>query len=105
MVSETITSDLVGTQFEPIVTAWNEKDAILYALGVGAKPEKELQYLYEGEGPVVLPTYAVIPSLMTMGNLRQAVKLKLHRLPHGEQSFELLRPLPAKTEITLNSHI
>jgi len=105
MVAESITSDLVGTQFEPIVTSWNEKDTILYALGVGAKPEGELEFLYEGKGPVVLPTYAVIPSLMTMGNLRQAVKLKLHRLLHGEQSFELLRPLPAKTEITLNSHI
>jgi len=105
MVAEYITSDLVGTQFEPIITSWNEKDAILYALGVGAKPEGELEFLYEGKGPEVLPTYAVIPSLMTMGNLRQAVKLKLHRLLHGEQSFELLRPLPAKTEITLNSHI
>jgi len=105
MVAETITSDLVGTRFEPIVTSWNEKDTILYALGVGAKPAQELEYLYEGKGPAVLPTYAVIPSLMTMGNLRQAVKLKLYRLLHGEQSFELLRPLPAKTEITLNSHI
>jgi acyl dehydratase len=105
MVAEFITPDLVGTRFEPIVTSWNEKDTILYALGVGAKPEGELEYLYEGKGPRVLPTYAVIPSLMTMGNLRQAVKLKLHRLLHGEQSFELLRPLPAKTQITLNSHI
>lgn len=105
MVAETITPDLVGTKFEPIVTGWDEKDTILYALGVGAKPEFELQYLYEGKGPEVLPTYAVIPALMTMGNVRQAVKLKLHRLLHGEQSFELLRPLPAKTEITLHSHI
>jgi len=105
MVTESITPDLVGTRFEPIVTSWNEKDTILYALGVGSKPEGELEYLYEGRGPQVLPTYAVIPSLMTMGNLRQAVKLRLHRLLHGEQSFELLRPLPAKTQITLNSHI
>lgn len=105
MVAQTITSDLVGTVFEPIVTSWDHKDTILYALGVGAKPATELDYLFEGRGPVVLPTYAVIPSLKTMGNLRQAVKLKLHRLLHGEQTIELLRPLPAATQITLNSHI
>jgi len=105
MVAESITPALVGTKFEPIITSWNEKDTMLYALGVGAKPESELEYLYEGRGPLVLPTYAVIPSLLTMGNLRQAVKLKLYRLLHGEQSFELQRPLPAKTEITLDSHI
>jgi len=105
MVAETISADLVGTVFEPITTSWSKKDTILYALGVGAKPEDELEYLYEGKGPLVLPTYAVIPALKTMSNLRQAVKLKLHRLLHGEQSFELLRPLPAEADLTIDSYI
>lgn len=105
MVADTLSPDLVGTRFEPLTTSWRSRDTMLYALGVGAKPATELDFLYEGRGPLVLPTYAVIPALMTMGNLRQAVKLKLSRLLHGEQSIELLRPLPAKADITLHSHI
>ena len=105
MVAEYLSSDLVGIEFDPITTHWDAKDTMLYALGVGAKPSLELDFLYEGKGPLVLPTYAVIPALLALGNLRQAVKLKLARLLHGEQTIELLRPLPSKTEITLHSHI
>lgn len=105
MVADTLSSDLVGTKFEPVKIAWTQKDTMLYALGVGSKPADELDFVYEGKGPLVLPTYAVIPGMRAMGNLRQAVKLKLHRLLHGEQGFELLRPLPANAEITLHSEI
>jgi acyl dehydratase len=85
--------------------SWNSKDAMLYALGVGAKPAEELDFVYEGRGPLVLPTYAVIPAMRAMGNLRQVVNLKIQRLLHGEQGIELLRALPAKTEITLESRV
>ncbi|MFP6808056.1 MAG: MaoC/PaaZ C-terminal domain-containing protein [Pseudomonadales bacterium] len=105
MVTETLSPDLVGTKFEPVQISWTQKDTMLYALGVGAKPADELNFLYEGKGPLVLPTYAVIPGMRALGNIRQAVKLKLQRLLHGEQGFELLRPLPANAEITLHSEI
>ena len=108
MVSETLSTGLVGHRFEPITTSWNAKDVMLYALGVGAKPAAELDFLYEGtknDGPLVLPTYAVIPAMRAMGNLRHVVKLKIQRLLHGEQGIELLPPLPAKTEITLESEV
>ena len=105
MVQETLSPDLVGVEFEPVSISWNEKDTMLYALGVGAKPADELDFLYEGKGPLVLPTYAVIPGMRALGNIGQAVKLKIQRLLHGEQGVELLRPLPAKADITLNSRI
>jgi acyl dehydratase len=105
MAQDNLSPDLVGTQFEPVSISWNEKDTMLYALGVGAKPGDELDFLYEGRGPLVLPTYAVIPGMRALGNIGQAVKLKIQRLLHGEQGVELLRPLPPKAEITLNSHI
>jgi acyl dehydratase len=105
MVQETLSTDLIGVEFEPINISWNEKDTMLYALGVGAKPAEELNFLYEGRGPLVLPTYAVIPGMRALGNIGQAVKLKIQRLLHGEQGVELLRPLPASAEITLNSRI
>jgi len=44
-----ISSDLVGMTFEPITYSWTWKDVILYALGVGAKPESDLDYVYENK--------------------------------------------------------
>ncbi len=105
MVQETLSTDLIGVEFEPINISWNEKDTMLYALGVGAKPAEELDFLYEGRGPLVLPTYAVIPGMRALGNIGQAVKLKIQRLLHGEQGVELLRPLPASADVTLKSRI
>ncbi len=109
MVSDTLSPTMVGHQFEPLTISWNAKDTMLYALGVGAKPADELDFVYEGqrddERPKVLPTYAVIPAMRAMGNLRHVVKLDVRRLLHGEQGIELLRPLPAKTEITLASQV
>lgn len=105
MVQENLSSDLIGIEFDPVNISWNEKDTMLYALGVGAKPKDDLNFLYEGKGPWVLPTYAVIPGMRAMGNISRAVKLKIQRLLHGEQAVELIRPLPARADITLTSHI
>jgi acyl dehydratase len=105
MAAEQITPDLVGTRFEPETISWNAKDVMLYSLGVGCKPSEELDFLYEGRGPKVLPTYAVIPGMRAMGNIGKAVKLQLMRLLHGEQSIELFRPLPATAELTMDSSI
>ena len=105
MVQENLSADLVGVEFEPINISWNEKDTMLYALGVGAKPADELEFLYERKGPSVLPTYAVIPGMRALGHIGQAVKLQIQRLLHGEQQVELLRPLPAKADIILTSYI
>ena len=43
-----ITNDLVGMEFDPVEVEWTSKDTMLYALGVGAKPENELDYSYVG---------------------------------------------------------
>jgi acyl dehydratase len=105
MTAQTLSADLVGTEFEPRQITWTSKDVMLYALGVGAKPAAELDYLYEGRGPKVLPTYAVIPGMRAMGNIGKAVELNVARLLHGEQGVEIYRPLPADAELTMHSHI
>jgi acyl dehydratase len=105
MTAEHLTPDLLGTRFERETVSWNPKDVMLYSLGVGCKPAAELDYLYEGRGPKVLPTYAVIPAMRAMGNIGKAVKLELMRLLHGEQSIELFRPLPATAELSMDSSI
>ncbi len=51
----------VGQPGEPSIFTYSWKDVALYALGVGAKAG-ELDYLYEGRGPKVIPSFAVVPT-------------------------------------------
>src|SRR5512136_2299843 len=94
-----ISSDLVGMTFEPVRFTWAAKDVMLYAVGVGAKPEGELEYVFEGKGPKVLPTYAVIPGMMSMGGLISNVEINLAMLLHGEQSITVHREIPPDAKV------
>ncbi len=89
---------LVGVPSEPQVRSWDSKDALLYAVGVGAglgDPLQELEFTTEncqGIEQKVLPTFAVLvaqarPS-RSLGDFDRAM------LVHAEQAFELHRPLP-----------
>jgi predicted MFS family arabinose efflux permease len=68
-MSKPISSDLVGLTFDPVEFSWDAKDVMLYAVGVGAKPDGELEFVFEGKGPKVIPTYAVVPGMFSMGGL------------------------------------
>ncbi|MFP6817156.1 MAG: MaoC/PaaZ C-terminal domain-containing protein [Pseudomonadales bacterium] len=105
MAERTLDAGLAGFEFEPQQISWRAQDVMLYALGVGSKPEHELDFLYEGRGPKVLPTYAVIPGMRAMGNIAKVVELNIARLLHGEQGIEIHRPLPPQAELTMRSHI
>lgn len=96
---EKISSKLVGMTFEPAAFEWTAKDVMLYALGVGAKPERDLDYVFEGKGPRVLPTYAVIPGMLSMGGLVTNVEINLMMLLHGEQGITLHRELPSEAQV------
>jgi hypothetical protein len=52
----------VGARTTTHEFTYDWKTTALYALGIGAKRE-ELDYLYEGRGPKVFPTFAVVPAL------------------------------------------
>ena len=54
--------DSVGKTTHELTHAYTWKDTALYALGVGARLPGELDLLFEGRGPRVLPTYAVVPA-------------------------------------------
>ncbi len=100
-----ISSSLVGLTFEPVQFAWSAKDVMLYAVGVGAKPEGELEYVFEGKGPKVLPTYAVIPGMFSMGGLVSSVDFDLAMLLHGEQSITLHREIPPEATVTITGRV
>lgn len=63
---------------------------ILYALGVGARRD-ELDFLYEGRGPRVLPTFAVVPAAPAVFECLTATGAALESVVHGGQSITLHR--------------
>jgi acyl dehydratase len=100
-----ISTDLKGLKFDPVPHEWRSKDVILYALGVGAKPATELEYVYEGKGPKVLPTYAVIPGMLSMGALVANVEFNLAMLLHGEESITLHREIPPEAKVQVRGEV
>lgn len=79
------------TEPKPFTYAW--KDVVLYALGCGAKKD-ELDYLYEGKGPHVLPTFAVVPTFAPMFDVLSKSGGDFSMVVHGGQKVQLHRPIP-----------
>lgn len=102
-MAQPLSSDLVGRTFDPVETSWTSKDVLLYACGVGARPPEELDFLFEGRGPKVLPTFAVVPGMLAMGSLFSAgLDINPMMILHGEQGITLEREIPsdAKARVT-----
>lgn len=97
-----INPDAVGATSDPTRTSWTSKDALLYAVGVGAgqSPLEELQYTTENSADIdqkVLPTMAVV--LGFGGGFDKIGDFNPAMLVHGEQSIELHREIPVSGEI------
>ena len=95
-----INPDAVGMKGEPTRRSWKSKDALLYALGVGAGTE-ELAFTTENTKDTpqrALPTMAVVLGgggvpFDKLGSFNLALML------HGAQGIELLDELPAEGEV------
>jgi acyl dehydratase len=96
MSKPAISNEIIGLTFDPVPVKWNDNDTMLYALAVGCNPEEHLDFVYEGKGPKVLPTYGVIPGMSCLGGLNESVEINLMMVLHGEQSIEMYRPIPAR---------
>jgi len=94
--------DLIGKEFEPTSFSYTEDDVILYALGIGAGVEAELDFLYE-KNLKVFPTFAVIPGTVTGWDFPERIGMDMYRVLHGEQKIELHAPIPAKGTVHLTS--
>ncbi|EJD01869.1 peroxisomal dehydratase [Fomitiporia mediterranea MF3/22] len=93
------------TRNEPV--AWNRRDLLLYAVGIGFKKD-DLQFVYELDpGFAAFPTYPVALPLKgeseDVNLFKDRVKAKgapglpsfdPNRVVHGSQSLEILKPLP-----------
>lgn len=82
--------------------SWRPEDAALYALGAGMGrdplDEAELDFVYEGRGQRVLPTFPIVHCLHQTP--LHAAQLDYARLLHGEASVTLARPFPASGTAT-----
>ncbi len=88
--------------------SWTSKDALLYAVGVGAgadDPSKELAFTTENSRDIaqmVLPTFAVIiggggGAMRNIGTFNPAMLL------HGEQAITLHGPIPVEGKVRTTS--
>jgi len=98
--------DAVGTESAPVERSWTSKDALLYAVGVGAGTE-ELAYTTENSRGIqqqVLPTFAVIAGAGGAA-MAAAGDIDFTQLVHGEQAFELAGPIPVEGKVRTVSRI
>ena len=94
-----LTTKVVGTALDATSFSWTETDAILYALGVGARPPDELSLLDERHGPVVLPTFALLANWWAVKDLRSLLDIGTFPIVHGGQSLEVARPIQPRGKI------
>lgn len=98
-----INLELAGQRTEPIRHAYTWRDTVLYALGVGAKLPEELEFLFEMNGPKVLPTFAVVPSFRTLIDVVSRLGATPTSILHGEQEVILHRPIPPGGELVTSA--
>jgi acyl dehydratase len=88
---------LLAWPFEPVEQRYDERDTILYALGIGLGAEptdpRQLRFVYE-QGLQALPSMGVILGYPGFWLQDPRSGADWRRLVHGEQSIEILKPLP-----------
>ncbi|KAG8378024.1 hypothetical protein BUALT_Bualt08G0095200 [Buddleja alternifolia] len=96
---------IISHEFPQSTYTYTERDAALYALGIGAcskdaVDDKELKYVYHEDGQQsieVLPTFAALFSNGLMSSLAeiQGFEFDPRLLLHGQQHIEIYKPLPS----------
>ncbi len=88
----------VGYETERLTFEYDFKTTIIYALGIGCT-ENELDFLYEGRGPSVIPSFAVVPSYPALEPLVNKAGADMTKVVHGAQSITLHAPIPAQATL------
>ncbi len=99
--------DAVGSRSDPVEASWTSKDALLYAVGIGAG-EHELAFTTENTSGVdqqVFPTFPVVIGWGTGSAMRDVGTFNPALLVHGQQSVTLHRPIPVEGTVTITSEL
>jgi len=103
--------DAVGSSSEPSERTWDDKDALLYALGVGAGAADptgfELDFTTENSAGVtqrVLPTFAAIVG-QGGGMMTDLGDIDMTKLVHGEQTIVLHGEIPVSGKISITTTV
>jgi len=98
----------VGTTSEPAEFSWTSKDALLYAVSIGAG-EHELAFTTEntaGVDQLVFPTFPVVMGYGAGRGVMSAIgSFNPAMLVHGQQAVTLHRPIPPEGTATLTSRL
>jgi acyl dehydratase len=106
-----INPDAVGTTSQPVESSWTSRDALLYAVGVGAGQDPldrgELAFVTENSLDVeqrALPTFAVVLPDVT-GVFGSIGSFNTAMLVHGEERIVLHRELPVEGSVSTTAEI
>ena len=102
-----INHDVVGAEGAPVIHSWTSKDALLYAVGVGAGID-ELAFTTENSHDVpqrVLPTMAAVIGAGVSGAISAIGSFDFAMLVHGEQSFVQHHEIPVEGSLTATGKI
>ena len=97
---------LMATVLSDVPVSYGEKDAMLYALGIGfgSNPidARERSYVFEQRGLRTVPTMAsmLIPDTILAGS-----GCDLSKVLHRTQTMETYRPLPASAKMLANQRV
>jgi acyl dehydratase len=101
MASRIDPAALLARPFAPIEHAFDERDTLLYALGIGLGADPldrgQLRYVYEGAGGDALqavPTMANVLAYPGFWARESDTGIDWRRVVHAEQRIELHAPLP-----------
>ena len=106
-----INPEAVGATSDPVERSWDSKDALLYAVGVGAgwpDPLQDLQFTTENSKGIdqqVLPTFAVIIGSGGVGALRMIGPFNPAMLVHGEQGVRIHNPIPVSGTVKVGGKV
>lgn len=105
--------DMMQSGATGLASRYDEKDVMLYALGVGMGrdplDEKELPFVYENNGLKVVPTFA---SVINRGEapperqrMPQKSQINFAMVVDGERRITFHKPLPPKCEVTTDERM
>ena len=101
MARATLSPEVVGLELAATQFSYEERDVMLYALGIGAR---ELEFTFE-RGLKTIPTFAVIPAFPALMGLSAAVEINPVMILHGEQGFRISKQIPASGTLTTSGKV